>query len=207
MQLAKKPLNKIDFDDIENIKVTASKKVLMKGQEVLGLFSKESNIKYQDILIALGLSKGKYSRDIEEKCIEYLMIENQSDKDTFLAINSNLNEKLIKEVIEYKENLVKELNDVPAKLINFVVESASKEAIFNEILETLNLATDEEVSMETLENTDVVIIAELLIRIVKKPKVSMEKALFLNSFIMGIKNTFQSLNIIMPVKNLISKEN
>lgn len=207
MQLAKKPLNKIDFADIENIKVTASKKVLMKGQEVLGLFSKESNIKYQDILIALGLSKGKYSRDIEEKCIEYLMIENQSDKDTFLAINSNLNEKLIKEVIEYKENLVKELNDVPAKLINFVVESASKEAIFNQILETLNLATDEEITMETLENTDILVISELLIRIIRKPSKDLEKALFLNSFIMGIKNTFQSLNIIMPVKNLISKEN
>lgn len=193
----------IDFDDIENIKVVASQKVLMKGQEVLDLFSRESNIRYQDILISLGLANGKYSRDIEEKCFQYLLLEKEADKKAFLVVNTNLNEKFIKEVIEYKEKLAKDLADIPSKLMKFVIESSSKQDIFNLILDTLDLATGEDVNRETLANTDVVIIAELLIRIVKKPKACFEKALFLSELLTGVKTIFQSLNFTMQGKKPI----
>lgn len=193
--------NYISFEDLDKIEVICSKKVLQASQSLMSDFSKSVGFSYKDILIALGLMQGKYSFDIEKKCFEFLTLEKEHEKQLFLGNNPELTEDFIKEVIEYKENLLTGFSELPKKFTEWILNSSEKEDLSEKFYNCISLATRKD--KDTLENTDIYACVELFFRIFMKPNKDLEKALFLNNLVETLKMKFQSSRLIQTVKGLI----
>lgn len=191
----------ISFDDLENIEVICSKKVLQLSQTLISDFSKSVGFSYKDILIALGLMQGKYPFEVEKKCLEFLTLEKDFEKQLFLDKYPELTEDFIKEVIGYKENLLNGFSELPKKFAEWLLNSVDKEDLFKKFHECISYATRKDI--EVLENTDIYVCAELFFRIFMKPNKDLEKALFLNNLVETLKMKFQSSKLIQSVKGLI----
>lgn len=200
-------MKQIEFENIDEIKVKASKKVLRACQNFITLLGNTLGISAGDILSTMGLGTGKYPKDLEIKAFEYLQLEALQDKEIFLKQN-NLTENLVIEIVEHTKKISEVFSDLPSTLLRVLLDESKSDTLFNEFLDIILLSTEdhetnEPITKEVLQNTDVRVLIELFSRIFILPKNRLEKALFLNSTIMKIKLALESSNFIKNVKSLI----
>lgn len=192
-------MERITHDDIEKIKVVTNRATLQKLQFFISSFSLALGITSKDILATMGLATGKYTKDLEEKALKYMTLEDSTEKQIYLNSNK-ITEELITEILEHKQKVSAAFSDLPSALMSLLLEENNNK-LFDEFLEVLICSTGEK--KEVLENSDITVLLELFTRIFLKPKEQLDKALFLSLGITKLKQTLASSVFIQNVRSLM----
>jgi len=194
-----KEKNYVDIKEIDNITIVASKHVIKESIKFLNLFCNSLEIDYKDVLEFFGLINGKFTKKQVLAIKEYFLLEKEHEKQIFLNKNQNINLDIIEKYKNNKEEIAEKLNDLPSKLISFILNS--NEQIENDFINILVLANKNNITKEMFDNSDITLKIELFIRIFLKPQKDFEQALFLRTFLLTVKETL-SLFYTKTVKKL-----
>lgn len=198
-----KEKNYVDIKEIDNITIVASKHVIKESIKFLNLFCNSLEIDYKDVLEFFGLINGKFTKKQVLAIKEYLLLEKEHEKQIFLNKNQNINIDIIEKYKNNKEEIAEKLNDLPSKLISFILNS--NEQIENDFINILVLANKNNITKEMFDNSDITLKIELFIRIFLKPQKDFEQALFLRTFLLTVKETL-SLFYTKTVKKLFTSK-
>jgi len=194
-----KEKNYVDIKEIDNITIVASKHVIKESIKFLNLFCNSLEIDYKDVLEFFGLINGKFTKKQVLAIKEYFLLEKEHEKQIFLNKNQNINLDIIEKYKNNKEEIAEKLNDLPSKLISFILNS--NEQIENDFINILVLANKNNITKEMFDNSDITLKIELFIRIFLKPQKDFEQALILRTFLLTVKETL-SLFYTKTVKKL-----
>ena len=194
-----KEKNYVDIKEIDNITIVASKHVIKESIKFLNLFCNSLEIDYKDVLEFFGLINGKFTKKQVLAIKEYFLLEKEKEKNNYLNKNQNINLDIIEKYKNNKEEIAEKLNDLPSKLISFILNS--NEQIENDFINILVLANKNNITKEMFDNSDITLKIELFIRIFLKPQKDFEQALFLRTFLLTVKETL-SLFYTKTVKKL-----
>ena len=194
-----KEKNYVDIKEIDNITIVASKHVIKESIKFLNLFCNSLEIDYKDVLEFFGLINGKFTKKQVLAIKEYFLLAKKHEKQIFLNKNQNINLDIIEKYKNNKEEIAEKLNDLPSKLISFILNS--NEQIENDFINILVLANKNNITKEMFDNSDITLKIELFIRIFLKPQKDFEQALFLRTFLLTVKETL-SLFYTKTVKKL-----
>lgn len=197
-----KKKKRIRFDDLKDIEVFASKEVIMQFPLIVNKFRKEIGLEYNEFLFLANLNSGKFTKEQTKLVSQYNALILEHEQQLFLNEHQNIDIDIIKEITEYKQNILDKLAKLPEKLFSLI---SSSEELYDELIKILILATDD-IEKETFENSDIRVLIELGLQIFFTPESQLTKALFFNRYLTLMWEFIQSLDFIKSVKKLILRE-
>jgi hypothetical protein len=165
---------------LENIKVITNRKVLFRISKLGVKLAPKFGLSYDQVLEFLDLKKDDNKNDLNEKADKYSFLEGK-EKDDFIKTLSEKDIKDIESELKAREEKGKKIAELPLKLAEFlyneIKETDELPEDIKELFDIIALATGYD--FETIDNTDLFIIAELFIRVFFKPQKDYSNALFL----------------------------